>query len=363
MTFKYFDPKTGKKVWKSKNVSKFEVLSDRRSCKSELFNVTFKDLPDGSQEYAVQANLDADVQLMYTFRRPADAKGWKLGKGPRGGYSYFGSDLQAPAGYVMHRFWPYTKTQGLIVLDGNAIDAEGQGIFVQAVQGMRPNLVAKSWNFCTFQSTELGGTAATLMEFTTTNDYGTASGAEGASGERQPQVVTFGSVTCNGKLVAVVAATRSAAQLDDTPSAHSETRIVHGHRTLDESTGYEVPQEIKYTWDGPGLTAADGGVRAEPGTRVNASLQLSLGEPSATKGLVDKVDVLAEIPYVVRKMVNYVAGTKPYIYQTLNPAKLTLSVPTSLLKEIDAKSSESAEPVTQLTLDGTVFEEHTFISV
>jgi hypothetical protein len=29
------------------------------------------------------------------------------------------------------------------------------------------------------------------------------------------------------------------------------------------------------------------------------------------------VDVLAEIPYVIKTMVNYVAGTKPYIYQVI----------------------------------------------
>jgi hypothetical protein len=35
----------------------------------------------------------------------------------------------------------------------------------------------------------------------------------------------------------------------------------------------------------------------------------------APKGLIEKVDVLAEIPYVIKSVVNYVAGTKPYIYQ------------------------------------------------
>ena len=31
--------------------------------------------------------------------------------------------------------------------------------------------------------------------------------------------------------------------------------------------------------------------------------------------MIEKVDVLAEIPYVVRKALSAVTGTKPYIYQ------------------------------------------------
>ena len=36
--------------------------------------------------------------------------------------------------------------------------------------------------------------------------------------------------------------------------------------------------------------------------------------------MIEKVDVLAEIPYVIKTMVNYVAGTKPYIYQVTQPS-------------------------------------------
>ena len=83
--------------------------------------------------------------------------------------------------------------------------------------------------------------------------------------------------------------------------------------------------------------------------QVEAKLKVELGKPypsSETHGLVDKVDVLAEIPYMVRKLVNYVAGTKPYIYQTLNPATLAITIP----------GQDSAQ------VNGTLFEEHTFIS-
>jgi len=363
MTFKYFDPKTGRKVWKSKNVSQFEVLEkDRCSCKSETFSVTLRDLPDGGQEYAIQASLDQDVQLLYTFTRPASAKGWTLGEGARGGHTYFGENLAAPDGYVMHRFWPYVRTSGLIVLDGQGIDAAGQGLYVRAIQGMRPNLVAARWNFVTFQSKDLGGTAATLMELTTTPDYGKPPAeANGDPARREPQVITFGSVTCNGHLVAVVGATRSARQPEDTPSAHSATRITHQQRAYDAETGYQAPQAIHYHWDGPALSQGDK-VEAAPNTRVTAEVTTQLGEPDKMTGLIDKVDVLAEIPYFVRKMVNYVAGTKPYIYQTMqSDVQMRLSLPSSILREA-GHSVEGDEPTAQFDVTGSLFEEHTFIS-
>lgn len=340
MTFKYFNPKTGRKVWKSTKAEGFTPLdSDKRSSKSSVFSITLKDLPDGAQEYAIQANLDKDVQLSFSMKRAAPAKGWKLGEGERGGFSYFGEQPTSPVGYVVHRFWPYTTTSGLIVLEGAAIEANGQGAFVHAIQGMRPNLVASQWNFCTFQSPEHDGVSALLMEFTTTNDYGVNS--SGGS-KREPQVVTIGSIVHKGALAAVVAATRDANAEASQPPRHSKTRISHLDRVLDEFTGYKVPQAIEYHWDG--LTIAE----KKP---ITGSLSLQLGAPSVIRGLVDKVDVMEEIPYFVKKLVNYVAGTKPYIYQTLNPAELTLKLP----------ASDSGEEQT-VTAKGTLFEEHTFIN-
>ncbi|WFD45640.1 Putative cell survival pathways protein [Malassezia furfur] len=344
MTFKYFNPKTGRKIWKSTKADGFTPLdNEKRSTKSSAFTVSMKDLPDGSQEYMIQANLDKDVQLMYSMKRPAAAKGWKLGNGERGGFSYFGENVTSPAGYVVHRFWPYAVTSGLIVLDGAAIDANGQGAFVHAIQGMRPNLVAARWNFCTFQSPEQDGVSALLMEFTTTSDYGICHvGEDGVPLKRASQIVTIGSLVHKGELLAVVAGTRDLDTPEDAPPRHSQTRIDHLDKVMDDLTGYKVPQSIVYRWDGQTIA------QHKP---VSAELQVQLGAPSATQGLVDKVDVMEEIPFFVKKIVNYVAGTKPYIYQTMNPAELKLKLPAS-----DSGSEET------VTVKGTLFEEHTFIS-
>lgn len=368
MTFKYFNPKTGQKIWKSLNVTKFTApptagasgaSGDKRSSKAAEFTVLFSTTPAGDDKYTITANLDADLQLSYSFTRPAQSKGWKLGAGPKGGFSYFGANLGSPDGYVIHRFWPVAESEGHIISKGAAIDAKGKGMFVHAIQGMRPNLVAAKWNFANFQAQDekLGRVSAIMMEFTTTPDYGNktasapqvqSSSGSAAVADRESLTVNLGSILVDGKLVAVTGATRGSKASDSEPSQHSASCVKHLNKALDQDTGYQTPQQIEYIWAGPALDTTTG--KGKPDAQVQASLSVDLGKPypaSETHGLVDKVDVLAEIPYMVRKIVNYVAGTKPYIYQTLNPAKLTLKMP--------ADAAES-------TVDGVLFEEHTFIS-
>ena len=69
------------------------------------------------------------------------------------------------------------------------------------------------------------------------------------------------------------------------------------------------------------LAARVGGAEGEA---VDATTQVELGPPNASKGLIEKVDVLAEIPYVIKTMVNYVAGTKPHIYQVRHGIPVSL---------------------------------------
>ncbi|CDU22108.1 related to SVF1-protein with a potential role in cell survival pathways [Sporisorium scitamineum] len=352
MTFKYFNPTTGKKIWKSVNVTKFAAQNDKRSSKAAEFSVQFSTTDSGDDKYTITANLDAELQISWSFTRPAAVQGWKLGSGPKGGFSYFGSNVGSPDGYVIHRFWPVAESEGHIISKGAAIDAKGKGMFVHAIQGMRPNLVAAKWNFANFQAQDdkLGRVSGVMMEFTTTPDYGSATDAQ----QRQSLTVNIGSIVANGKLVSVTAATRTAGAADAEPSRGSNSYIKHLDKTLDQETGYQAPQAIEYHWQGPLLDLSTG--KGDVAHQVHASLKVDLGKPypsSETHGLVDKVDVLAEIPYMVRKLVNVVAGTKPYIYQTLNEATLTVTLP-----EVyggDAKG-EKCE------VKGTLFEEHTFIS-
>ena len=79
---------------------------------------------------------------------------------------------------------------------------------------------------------------------------------------------------------------------------------------------YKAPHEIAFEWSGPPI-----GHPRSSKDLVKASIHLNVTSETSTpqkyksKGLVERVDVLAEIPYLVKKVVNVVAGTKPYIYQ------------------------------------------------
>lgn len=293
-------------TWKSVNVSNFVTPPpghDKRSSKADEYSITYKSHPgsDTPEGYVVRANLGDDLQISLDITRPASVPGFKIGKGPKGGFSYFGTDLASPEGYVVHRFWPRTQATGIIVWKGRALDVKGPGMFVHAIQGMRPNLVAARWNFAHFQSDAHGGASAIQMEFTTTDHYGKKGPGSGFV------TVNVGSLVLGGKLAAVTAETKWPGETQP-EQAEVISRAVHSKASHDPDTGYAAPTELQFRWAGPSLVAD------APG-KIDANLQVDVGAPNDPKGLIEKVDVLAEIPYVIKTMVNYVAGTKPYIYQ------------------------------------------------
>jgi len=173
-------------------------------------------------------------------------------------------------------------------------------MFVHAIQGMRPNLVASSWNFADFQSAEHGGVSAIQMEFKTCNTHGKHGAGSGGV------YINIGSLVVGGKLAAVTAETKWPNEEQAKESVIS--RATHLNPMLDPDTGYKVPTGIEFQWQGPSLVPGS----PEP---LKATLKVELGDVSHPNGLIEKVDVLAEIPYVVKMAVNYMAGLKPYIYQ------------------------------------------------
>ena len=292
------------KVWKSINVSNFVTPLpglDKRSSKADEFTILHTTTPDSEypESYLITAKLGKDLQLSLNIQRPASIPGWKIGKGPEAGYSYFGTDTKKAEGYVIHRFWPRVQATGQVTMNDKIQSVKGSGMFVHAIQGMRPNLVASAWNFANFQSDEQGGVSAIQMEFTTQEKHGKRGSGSGGV------VVNIGSLVVGGKLVTVTAETKW-------PGEESQgaviSRAAHTKRLPDPDTGYSQPTEVVYEWKGPSV------VPDIPG-EIQAKLEVDLGSVQSPKGLIDKVDVLAEIPYVLKVAVNYVAGTKPYIYQ------------------------------------------------
>lgn len=303
---KIYDPKTKNVTWKSVNVSNFVSPPpglDKRSCKADEFSITHKSKPDSDhpESYTITANLSSDFQIFLELQRPADIPGFKIGQGEKGGHSYFGPDPQNAEGYVVHRFWPRYTATGHIVVNGKASPVKGSGMFAHAIQGMRPNLIASRWNFADFQSDQHGGVSAIQMEFTTPDAYGRHGAGSGGV------VVNVGSLVVGGKLVSVTAETKWPGE-EQTKSVEIRSSATHLKVLKDADTSYDKPTEISYEWAGRSL------LKDSPGTYTAKTL-VDVGDIANPKGLIEKVDVLAEIPYVIKMAVNYVAGTKPYIYQ------------------------------------------------
>ncbi|KDQ24719.1 hypothetical protein PLEOSDRAFT_1067519 [Pleurotus ostreatus PC15] len=338
-TCRIFNPKTDTNVWRSVNVANFVAGPpglDKRSSKSDQFSVTYKSNPgsDHPESYVISANLGPDLQISLDVQRPAAIPGWKVGKGAKGGFTYFGPDIEKPEGYVVHRFWPRYKATGHIIRNGQASAVEGPGMFVHAIQGMRPDVIAQSWNFAHFQSDELGGCSAIQMELTTQKSHGKkGDGSGGVS-------VNVGSLVIGGKLVSVTAETHWPGE---SSQGDIVSRATHLNPTHDADTGYGIPSEILFEWAAPSIVSGTDGL-------VKASVKADIGDVKQPKGLIEKVDVLAEIPYAIKMVVNYVAGTKPYVYQWLNPATLSVSGP------------ESVCPGSSLEIAGKLYNEATFIS-
>jgi hypothetical protein len=301
MVCRIFNPKTGLNLWRSINVTNFVTpipgSDDKRTSKSDQFTVKFKTLPSGVESCSLTANLSEDLQLSFDITRPVASPGFKIGKGPKGGHSIFGPDKTNPEGYVVHRFWPRTECNGHIIHKGQALPAEGPGMFVHTIQGMRPNLIASRWNFVTFQGDE--GVSALQMEFTTYDTHGRKGAGSGGV------TVNVGAIAHEGKLLTVTAESIWAGEAISA-DAPVVSRAVHHDKKHDPDTGYSPPSRVVYNWAGPAISG---------GATVKGELDASLGTPDAPKGLVEKVDVLAEIPYAVKMAIAYVAGTKPYIYQ------------------------------------------------
>ncbi|GAA5824064.1 hypothetical protein JCM5353_007078 [Sporobolomyces roseus] len=342
-TFRYCNPKTNTNLFKSVSVSNFVTAPsaklDKRSCKSDQFSITLD--PATPNKYTIEGKFDNDVQVSLVYE--AVTPGFKVGAGPKGGFTYFGQlngkvtqgdapDTAAGGdGYCIHRIWPRCKVSGILRIGKDVHDVEGsRGTFLHAIQGMRPNLLAAKWNFANFQSLEDDGVSLIMMEFTTPPAYGS-------------KVINLGAVVVGDKLVSVTAGGSGVV---------GGSSATHENPIKDKETGYDAPSSIKYVWEGASLEGEGNQLQAVKGGKVHAVLTEDLvtdAEGYKTRGLVEKVDVLGHIPYLVRKFVNYAAGTKPYIYTWLNPVKasITLSNGTET-KTIDAQ--------------GLVFSESTFIS-
>lgn len=254
-------------------MSKFDLSQDKKSVKTDYFSIQL----DAEQKTYKLNMTHPELVVSLDFTRVD--QGFKVGEGK----TYLGGDKATAAGIVSHKFWPRAAAKGTFIVDQKIYDIEGEGMFIHAIQGMQPHLIASNWNFVNFQSDKA---SIGMMQFQTTKQYGSIN-------------INQGSLVLNDKLVCV--------------------SIENGVELLDlkkdEDTDYDIPQKIKLTWKGKTIKQEE---NEEP-------KDVSIVMVVETKNLIDKIDILAEIPYFIRKLVQSLI-LKPYIYQWLDRATAEITV-------------------------------------
>lgn len=96
-------------------------------------------LNEEGDTYTIKSAVNEDSLVNLTFKRTAP--GFVVGKD---GTSYFGTDPQNPWGSMSHAFWPRCAVEGTITTKEQNFDLKGRGLFIHALQGMKPHHAGKS---------------------------------------------------------------------------------------------------------------------------------------------------------------------------------------------------------------------------
>ncbi|KAI9477951.1 MAG: oxidative stress survival, Svf1-like protein [Benjaminiella poitrasii] len=245
--------------------STFQLSPDKRSVKTDFFSIT---LDDQQQHFKINIT---HPELVVSLDFDRVDRGFKVGEGK----TYLGNNN---AGFVSHKFWPRAHAKGTFIVNKAVHEIEGDGMFIHAIQGMQPHLIASHWNFVNFHSDRVSlGT----MRFQTTKQYGAAH-------------VNQGSLMLDGRLLMV--SVENGVELLDL--------------VKDDETDYDIPKKVKLSWKGK---------------TIEDNKEVSVVMTVKVKNLVDKIDVLTEIPYVIRKLMQTFV-VKPYIYQWLDKATAEIKI-------------------------------------
>ncbi|RAL60323.1 hypothetical protein DID88_000099 [Monilinia fructigena] len=134
------------------------------------------------------------------------------------GTTYYGTDPAAPWGEMRHRFWPRCNVSGTITTPEKTYNFKGRGIFIHAIQGMKPHHAAAKWKFATFQTPTY---STVMMEFTTPASYGNTS-------------VNVGGIVKDGEIV----------------YAGATNTVEYTETKEDPETLWPEPLSAEYKWEG-----------------------------------------------------------------------------------------------------------------
>jgi hypothetical protein len=256
-------------LWCSTPLRNHDFSEDRTSIYADDCAL---ELSEDGTTYTIKSMNDENCIVNLTVKRTAP--GFQVGKT---GKTLYGTDLSNPWGSMRHAFWPRCTAEGTMTTKDGPIDFKGRAFYAMALQGMKPHHAAAKWTFLNFQGPSH---SAVLMEYITPPSYGSTT-------------VTVGGIAKDGEIV----------------TAGCSLTATHVETKKDEDDEWPAPTKIKCTWSGT----------CNHGKAVEAVIEGDYGER------LDRVDVMAEVPGFVKKIVAGAAGTKPYIYQVCrDPESLTL---------------------------------------
>jgi hypothetical protein len=202
-----------------------------------------------------------------------------------------------------------------------------------------------------FETTVRRSLSITIMEADRQDAYGPQGAKSGRTKVNIGAIYT--STTSNPLLVTGQTSTTASVGGFEKPTGDISSVTQTGN-LKDKDTGYAAPGHIKFVWKGD-----------KSGAEIEADQGISVGE----NGLIEKVDVLAEIPYVIRKGLAAVTGTKPYIYQ-VSAAGRERSEREAMMR-VRETDKQYMNPTTlnlthegeEVAVKGWLFNEATFVSL
>lgn len=181
-------------------------------------------------------------------------------------------------GFIEMKFVPAGRCQGKIQIDGESFNFRGTGVCLRQFQGVRPHLTTKRWNCAYFleNAKEAGAPQRSLFTIQMLS-----------SPAYNEEVVNYGFYFDGKKLQAVTS---------------KEDAIIYAKTVVDPENGYCVPEHFDYRWKGVDMDGKD----------FEATVS---GTPTARMA---RIDLLENLPVVLRKIVESLSSARPYIYQNYN---------------------------------------------
>lgn len=126
----------GPHIWHSDPLQNFMFDEQMLSFGADNMTITLNEEGDA---YTIKSTVNPDsiVDLKFTRKAP----GFTVGKD---GTSYFGTDPNNPWGSMYHGFWPRCAVEGTITTKEKTYDLTGRGVFIPALQGMKPHHAGKN---------------------------------------------------------------------------------------------------------------------------------------------------------------------------------------------------------------------------